>query len=152
MRSGRKKILAVASSGGHWAQLQRIADAWGDGTVVYCTTDRGHAAEVSSVRCIVVPDANRWQRVRMARLMLSMAWLVLRLRPDVVITTGAAPGYWAIRFGKLIGARTIWIDSIANADELSMSGRLASRVADATLTQWPHLDGESGARYAGAVV
>jgi hypothetical protein len=69
-----------------------------------------------------------------------------------VVTTGAAPGYWAIRFGKLIGARTIWIDSIANAEELSMSGRLASKVADVCLTQWPHLDGEHGAQYAGSVL
>jgi UDP-N-acetylglucosamine:LPS N-acetylglucosamine transferase len=101
---------------------------------------------------VIVTDANRWQRGRMVMLMIRMAITVIRTRPDVIVTTGAAPGYWAIRFGKLMGARTIWIDSIANADELSMSGRLASRVADVCLTQWPHLDGEHGAHYAGSVL
>ena len=46
----------------------------------------------------------------------------MRLRPDVVITTGAAPGYFAVRIGKLLGARVVWVDSIANAEELSLSG------------------------------
>ena len=68
-----------------------------------------------------------------------MLWVLLRVRPDVVISTGAAPGYFALRFGGLLGARTLWLDSIANAEELSLSGTKASRFADLTLTQWPEL-------------
>ena len=44
-------------------------------------------------------------------------------RPDVIITTGAAPGAMALVFGKLVGARTIWIDGLASADKLLASGR-----------------------------
>ena len=77
--------------------------------------------------------------------------MLLRERPHVVISTGAAPGYLALRAGKLLGARTIWIDSVANVEELSLSGRMSSSVADLCLTQWPHLaDGDVG--YAGAVL
>jgi hypothetical protein len=57
----------------------------------------------------------------------------------VVVSTGAAPGYIAIRLGKLLGARTVWIDSVANVEELSLSGRMVSGRADLCLTQWPHL-------------
>jgi hypothetical protein len=39
----------------------------------------------------------------------------------------------------MMGARTIWLDSIANVDELSLSGQMAGRFADLWLTQWPHL-------------
>lgn len=72
-------------------------------------------------------------------------------RPDVVVTTGAAPGYLAIRLGKLLGARTIWIDSVANADELSMSGRRALQQADVCITQWEHLADRDGPHYYGSV-
>lgn len=146
------RVLAVASSGGHWLQLLRLAPAWEGCEVVYCTTHQGHKGEVGGARCVTVPDANRWQRFRMLWLVIKMAWTVFRVRPDVIVTTGAAPGYWAIRAGRLLGARTIWIDSIANGAELSMSGRLASSVADACLTQWPNLAGTGGVRYQGAVV
>lgn len=72
-------------------------------------------------------------------LILQMLWLVLKFRPDVVITTGAAPGLVALQIGKLFGARTVWIDSLANAEKISLSGKLAERYADLWLTQWPHL-------------
>jgi UDP-N-acetylglucosamine:LPS N-acetylglucosamine transferase len=80
-----------------------------------------------------------------------MLFVVLRERPSVVVSTGAAPGYLAIRMGARIGARTIWIDSVANVEELSLSGRMASAVADLCLTQWPHLAG-GRVRYLGAVL
>ena len=62
--------------------------------------------------------------------------------------TGAAPGYFAIRIGKLLGARTLWIDSIANAEELSMGGQLVAEKADLVLTPMraTTLDATIGAR------
>ena len=75
------------------------------------------------------------------RCALKVLWTLLRERPTIVVSTGAAPGYLAIRGGRLLGARTIWIDSVANVEELSMSGRMASATADLCLTQWPHLAG-----------
>src|SRR4051794_23789684 len=82
---------------------------------------------------------------------LKIAWVPLRKRPDVVVSTGAAPGYLAIRGARLLGARTAWIDRVANVDELSLSGRLASARADLCLTQWPRLAG-GRVRHHGAVL
>jgi hypothetical protein len=83
---------------------------------------------------------------------LQLFWIVFKERPDVIISTGAAPGYIAIRLGKLFGARSIWVDSIANVEQLSMSGALAGGRADLWLTQWPHLAKENGPYYKGAVL
>ena len=70
---------------------------------------------------------------------MKIAWIIGRVRPDVILTTGAAPGYFAIRIGKLIGARTMWLDSVANVEQLSLSGERVGKHADLWLTQWPHL-------------
>ncbi|EDY80443.1 hypothetical protein VDG1235_57 [Verrucomicrobiia bacterium DG1235] len=78
--------------------------------------------------------------------------LILRERPDTIVTTGAAPGYFAIRIGKLLNKRTIWVDSIANAEELSMSGTKAGKHADLWLTQWAHLEKPAGPKFAGNVL
>jgi UDP-N-acetylglucosamine:LPS N-acetylglucosamine transferase len=78
--------------------------------------------------------------------------IVAGLRPDVVVSTGAAPGYFALRFGRLFGARTLWIDSIANVEEVSLSGRRIAPYVDAALTQWKHLEVTPGFRHRGAVL
>ncbi len=148
----RTRVLAVASGGGHWVQLLRLGPALAGERVTYVTVSRAHRADVGPAPFHVVNDATGWERWGLVRLAIRMAWLVGRLRPDVVVTTGAAPGYFALLFGKLLGARTIWIDSMANVDRLSLSGRKARRWADLRLTQWPALARTEGPHYEGAVL
>lgn len=153
-RAGRavRRVLAVASGGGHWVQLQRLRPALEHHDVAFVTTNRGYEREVAPSRLHVVNDASRTTKLGLVLLALRMAVILLRERPDVVISTGAAPGYFALRLGRLLGARTIWIDSIANVDEMSMAGRLARPYADLWLTQWPHLASPEGPQFAGAVL
>ena len=159
--SRRRRILAVASGGGHWIQLQRLRPAWDGMDVTYVSTKPGahlvlakdaKARGQPEPRFIVIPDANRWQKLRLLWLLAKLALILLRYRPDVIVTTGAAPGYFALRLGRLMGARTIWIDSIANAAEMSLSGRLAKPYADLWMTQWPEVAEIDGARFEGAVL
>src|SRR3954449_5443371 len=150
-RSRPRRVLAVASSGGHWTQLRRLEPAFEGHDVAWLTTHPGHRAEVAPARFHTVADANRRSKSALLRSALKIGLVLLRERPDVVVSTGAAPGYLAIRGARLLGARTVWIDSVANVDELSLSGRLASEKADLCLTQWPHLAG-GGVGYRGAVL
>jgi UDP-N-acetylglucosamine:LPS N-acetylglucosamine transferase len=149
--SKTQRILAVASSGGHWVQLRRLSPAFDGADLAYLTTEEGHRPEVGTARFHTVNDANRWDKLALVRCALKVLWVVLRERPDVVVSTGAAPGYLAIRFAGLLRARTVWIDSVANVDELSLSGRMASETADLCLTQWPQL-ADGRVKYLGAVL
>lgn len=146
------KILAVASGGGHWIQLLRMMPAFSECNVVYMTTMESYRQEVGQSRFYVIRDANRWNKLGLLFMALRQVLIFLRERPDVVISTGAAPGYFALRIGKFLGARTIWVDSIANAEELSLSGRKVSKHADLWLTQWPHLAKPDGPYFMGAVL
>jgi len=148
-----RKILAVASGGGHWVQLRRVVPALDGHRVVYVTIDPVYRADVPGERVWIVTDATRWDRLGTLRLALEIALVVLRERPDVVLSTGAAPGCFAIVFGRLLGARTIWLDSIANVERMSMSGMMVRRFAQLWLTQWPHLagPGPEGPEFAGRV-
>jgi UDP-N-acetylglucosamine:LPS N-acetylglucosamine transferase len=146
------RVLAVASGGGHWIQLRRIMPAFSDQDVAYVTVNEACRAEVGSDRFYLINDATRWNKFGIALLALRLFRIILREKPDIVISTGAAPGYLALRIGRLLGTRTIWLDSIANVEELSLSGRCVGRYADVWLTQWPHLAQPDGPHYAGAVV
>ncbi|MDB5387595.1 MAG: UDP-N-acetylglucosamine--LPS N-acetylglucosamine transferase [Planctomycetaceae bacterium] len=152
MSERRAKILAVSSGGGHWVQLQRLRPAFVGHHVTFVTVGPCDTTAVSPDPVKLIPDANARTPFRMVWLLFRMAWIVLRIRPDVVITTGAAPGYWAIRFGRWCGAKTVFIDSIANAEHLSFSGRLSLGRADVTLTQWSDLAQDQGPCFWGSVV
>ena len=148
----RPRVLAVASGGGHWVQLLRLRPALEGCDVLFVTVNEAYRSDVAGESFCVIPDATRWDRVRLVRMAVRLAWIMVRQRPQVVISTGAAPGYFAIRFGRLLGARTIWVDSIANIDRLSMSGQMVCGRADLVLTQWPHLARDGAPLYKGSVL
>jgi UDP-N-acetylglucosamine 2-epimerase (non-hydrolysing) len=152
LKENRKKLLAVASGGGHWVELLRLGRAWIDFETVFVTVNPAYGADVPGRKFYSICDATRETRIRLARATLKLLWIICTERPDVIISTGAAPGYIALRIGKLIGAKTVWLDSIANAEELSLSGAMAGRYADLWLTQWAHLAGENGPYFRGAVL
>jgi len=147
-----KRILLVASHGGHWVQLRRMRAAFDGLERHYVSTNIGLQQEVSPDRFHRVPDANLDEKLGLIRLALAMLWIVVKTRPDVVCSTGAAPGFFALVFGKMLGAKTIWVDSCANAEQLSVSGRRVKPFADLWLTQWPHLETPDGPYYRGAVL
>ena len=151
MPGKNKKILAVASAGGHWVQLLRLSPAFEGHRLEYLSTNSGYQADVA-VPLHVVTDANIWEKKLLVKMFIEVAWVLIKYRPNIVITTGAAPGFAAIVLGRLLGARTVWIDSIANSEELSNSGKHARRFASAWVTQWQHLAREKGPEYWGAVL
>jgi UDP-N-acetylglucosamine:LPS N-acetylglucosamine transferase len=134
-------------------QLQRILPAIEGHHVAFVTTNPDYRSETAPYPFYAVKDASSWSsKLKVVLVAASILLIVVRERPDVVISTGAACGYFSVLFGKLMGARTIWIDSMANVDKMSMAGRLARRYSDLWLTQWPHLVSPEGPHYAGAVL
>jgi UDP-N-acetylglucosamine:LPS N-acetylglucosamine transferase len=152
-KSGQCRILAVASAGGHWVQLGRLSEAFADSDTLYVTTVAGETAPSGNRPVAKVSDASRNEPWRIVLAAFQLALLMLRFRPEAVITTGAAPGYVALRLAKLRGCRTVWLDSIANAEEISMSARLARPYADLWLTQWEELSRQTpGLDYWGQIL
>ena len=119
----------------------------------YVTTLDGLAAQAGLAGASgLVPDCNRDAPLRVIGCTVALIREFFRFRPDVVISTGAMPGVIALALGRLFRARTIWIDSIANAEEMSLSGRLAKRFAHLWMSQWPHVAKAHGATYGGAIL
>lgn len=153
MSGRRTRVLAVASGGGHFVQLRRMRPAWEHCEVHYLSTLADYANDLEPGATLhLVNDASRWDKLGIARMAMRVAWTLVKVRPRVIVSTGAAAGYFALRFGKLMGARTIWVDSIANAEELSLTGKMVRKYADLYLTQWPELAGPDGPRYEGSVL
>lgn len=83
---------------------------------------------------------------------LKVLAILVIVRPHVVVSTGAAPGYFACRFGKLVGAKTLFIDSVANAEDMSLSAKLATSHANKVFSQWPRVAEKFGVECHGSVL
>ena len=136
------KVFAVASIGGHWVQLLRIAKALEkEFDVVYMSTHEKCATMVEGRVYYSMNDFSRWDFYKMFPELLHSIYIICKEKPSIVITTGAAPGLVCLFAAKICGIRTVWIDSIANVEHISFSGRNASKFASRIYTQWPSLAG-----------
>lgn len=146
-----KRILAIASGGGHFVQLLRLRPAWEGHDVTYATVHAASAIDVAPAPLLTFRDVSRADWWRMPATLWDLARILLAVRPQVVVTTGALPPLLALMLVRPFGVRTIWIDSIANSEELSGSGRHAGKVATQVVTQWPEL-AEPGIAHWGSVL
>lgn len=149
------KLLAISSPGGHWIQLTRLCkDLEGRYDIIYAMPGAlfGTSGTLQGHKVYSVTDVSADDKWRLIPCALKVLYILLRERPKAIITTGAAPGAVAIWLGKLLGIRTIWIDSIANIKQISRAGKLVQKHADIFLTQWEHLSDGQNILFKGAVL
>jgi UDP-N-acetylglucosamine:LPS N-acetylglucosamine transferase len=124
----------------------------------------GHAQFLVTYRCVRTEALAGRERVYFTPTAGTNPWLMtvtflyalrilLKERPDVVVSNGsevAIPFSW---LGKLLGAKVVFIESWSRMHTRSGTGPLVYPVADLFLVQWPALLEEYGskARYEGGV-
>lgn len=138
-----KKILAVASIGGHWVQLLRIMKGLENKyEISYLSTHEKCATMVPNHTFHKLLEFSRWNWYKLFPAFFHDLKLIRQEKPDVIITTGAAPGLIVLFAAFCLRKKTIWVDSIANVNHLSLCGRVASKFATHTYTQWKELETE----------
>lgn len=153
------KLVVGASAGGHANELQILLrhaqGAWPAQPVAYVTTMAIAASAFDTGGCPVhvIGECDRRKPLQAVAVLGRTLRLALRERPDVVVTTGSLPLALFCVWAKLLGAKVVWIDSVAQIEALSGSGRLMRRVADLCLAQWPAVAARyPGVEYAGEVL
>jgi UDP-N-acetylglucosamine:LPS N-acetylglucosamine transferase len=85
---------------------------------------------------------------------LLLAWkTVRRLRPCVLLTTGAGVAVPFAWVGRMHGAKVVYVESLTRIDRPSLSCRLIAPVASRVYGQWPELaQAMPRARFVGSVL
>lgn len=147
----RKRLLAVTSGGGHWDEMLLVRESFADFDVTYASTIP-NVGKTSGISNLVLRDFNRNHPLRIITAFWDALRLVRRLKPSVVFSTGAAPGLVVLLAGRILGARTVWLDSVANAEKLSLSGAIARHFVDLHTVQWEHLADGQRTKFFGQVL
>lgn len=123
------------SPGGHLAELERATAGISFGDRFDLTFAGGRPPSKPPRRTYVVchPRRSLWRTLLN---IAQAAGIMLRERPEIVVSTGADVAVPACLLGRLLGARLIFIET---AGELrpSLSGRLLYPFAHIFVVQWP---------------
>ena len=131
------KICLAGSSGGHLAHLYMLKPFWAKHDRFWVTFDKKDARSLLKDERMIpcYHPTNRSFKGLMFNTII--AWRVLRKeRPDLIISTGAAAAIPFFYVGKLLGAKTVYIEIFDRINFSTLSGRLAYLVADKFIVQW----------------
>lgn len=130
------RVHLAASGGGHLDLLRSAAGVLEAYERTWLTTPGRAADDLRSKgeRVLALPPFDR-RNVGGANLRASVG-LVLRERPELVVTSGAGVVLAFCALARARGARVLFAETMARVDDISQSGRLLSRLAHRTLVQW----------------
>ena len=127
-----KRIMLVCSSGGHLLQLHTLSLALGsEHNKVWDSFNK------SDARSILKDEECYWAHFPTNRNVLNLirnavlsCQLLSSQRPDIVMSTGAGIAVPFLIMARLFGAKSVYIESFARKDDLSLSGKLLDRFVD----------------------
>jgi UDP-N-acetylglucosamine transferase subunit ALG13 len=136
-------VHLVASGGGHLELLNAVRGAFaGCRRVWVVDAPRADRLRHQGERVHALPQYDRHplRGKLLQNAALSLA-LVLRERPKLVISSGAGGTVPFSCFARLLGAKLVFIETMARVTAPSASGRVLSRLASDVLVQWPEAVG-----------
>ncbi len=147
-------VLLVCSGGGHLLQLYMLRSAWAGFSTAWVATEREDSRSLLADELVVFGYGPTTRNVGNFVRNAWLAWqLVRRLRPEVLVTTGAGiavPFAWVAR---LVGTRVVFVESLTRISSPSLTCRLVSPIASRTYVQWPELASSlPGAHHLGTVI
>jgi len=133
----RPHVLLVCSSGGHLTQLHNLRGWWEGVDRTWVTFDKPDAVSLlrgeDTVWAYHPTTRNVWNLLRNALLAVRT---IRRTRPALIVSTGAGVAVPFFVVGKLLGARTIFVEVFDRIDSRTVTGRMCAPFTDRFLLQW----------------
>lgn len=148
-----QRVLLVANPGGHLLQLLAIEGAFSEFDRIWVTLASADSRSLLSDERVVFAYGPTTRNLPNLLRNIILAWrTILRVEPDVIVSTGAALSVPFFIIGRLSRKRLIYVESFTRVNRLSLSGRLVYLLADAFFVQWPRTTAPRRALYAGSVL
>ena len=134
------KICFVGSSGGHLFHLYLLKPFWEDKERFWVSFDKEDARSLlkgerlyfcygPSNRSLKALIINTFRAIRILR----------KEKPELIVSSGAAPAVPFFWLGKLMGAKTVYIEVFDRVDAPTVSGRMCYPVTDRFIVQWEEM-------------
>lgn len=153
-----KKVLFVASSGGHLTEILKLDKLFKDYEYLLVTEKTELTKTLTKKYNIEFltygPNKNIFKYLGIVfSNILKCIKIVHKFKPDTVVSTGAQIGGIMCMIAKLRGAKVVYIESLAKIDSLSVTARNVYPFADHFYVQWEGLTKKyKKAKYLGRLI
>ena len=142
----KKKVLFIASTGGHLNELMQLSPLFGKYDY-HIITEKDKVneklKETYGNKLFFLPYGTRAKILtyifKYFYLCLKTIYLYIRIRPKVIVTTGTHTAGPMCYLGKIFGSKIIYIETFANTHKKTATGRLIYPIADLFIVQWEEM-------------
>lgn len=139
----KKKVLFISSTGGHLSemlQLSELFDKYDYHIITEKTKSNSALKDKYNGRVDFLVFGTKDHMLtypfKLIYNCFKSLYLYLKVHPDYIITTGAHTAGPMCCIGKILGSRIIYIESFANINTKTITGKLVYLIADKFFVQW----------------
>ena len=137
-----KKVIFISSTGGHLSELMQLKGIFNKYDYHIITEKNDTTLKLKDKYGdridYLVYGARNYMLSYMFKFpynILKSLILFLKIRPDVIVTTGAHTAVPMCYIAKLFKKKIIFIETFARVNSKSMSGKMINKIADVFLVQ-----------------
>jgi len=141
-----KKVLFISSTGGHLfelMQLKPLFEKYDYHIITEKNKTNEYLKEEYKGRISYLPYGTRSKLFtyifKYFYLCLKTIYLYIKIRPKYIVTTGTHTAGPMCYFGKIFGSKIIYIETIANINSKTATGKLIYPIADLFIVQWEEM-------------
>lgn len=146
------KVCIAASGGGHLTEILQVKKAWSGMRHYFISDVRNNSKELAKSEKVYFFECPRRNPISFLKNFFQSLKILLKEKPDVIVSTGADTALSTCVLGKLLGKKLVFIESYCRVSEASLSGKICYKIADVFFVQWKeNLKFFPNARFAGGV-
>ena len=137
-----KKVCFVSSSGGHLEEISKLYIVSDKYENILITEKNSFTQSAFGKKQYFLPQINRKEVFfifKFINIFFKSLIILLKEKPDVIISTGALASYPCCLLGKIMRKKIIYIESFARCDKPSLTGKLVYKFADLFIVQWEEM-------------
>jgi UDP-N-acetylglucosamine:LPS N-acetylglucosamine transferase len=146
------KIALVCSMGGHLTEMLLLIEAFDDHDIFFITYKDPRIEKLNFRKYQVeYIGTSLWKMIKASFKTLK---ILLNEKPNLIVSTGSEIAIPSFIFAKLLGIKTIYVESWCRVKTKSGTGRILYYFSTLFLVQWPDLMEKYGkkARYEGGLI
>ena len=131
------KICFITSSGGHLTHLIQLKEWWKDKDRFWVTFEKEDSKSIlkdeKKYWCYFPTNRNIKNLIKNTFLSIK---ILLKEKPDLIVSTGAAPAIPFFYLGKLLGAKVVYIEVYDRIEKPTITGKVVYPISDLFILQW----------------
>ncbi|WP_144560126.1 PssD/Cps14F family polysaccharide biosynthesis glycosyltransferase [Shouchella miscanthi] len=137
----KKQVVFISSSGGHFSQLLQIIKEYKGSFVLITEKNKTLDSNMyNDIRFLRQQDRKKWyfSFIFLLNVVNSIKY-VFKIKPKVVVTTGAGVTIPFCLLAKILGGKIIFIESFAKVHSPTLTGKIIYKFSDRHYVQWQEL-------------